>query len=212
MIWRDWNRVERLTLVGVIGTLLAAVAAWLVVPEIRTIISKPNIVSYPQNKSTESNVSKTNNLDITVITSHGNEEDLLNNIRNIHQVRKLEVTENDLVFSVAPRGVYGFGYGHSLQYGPGVIKLNRNNEFTKYEYHKLKDGVGEIIGFLSPDVASYIVREDRPAGFHATIYNKKWINAPALVSIPLNIINNSNNREVILDDGTRFYCLDIILK
>ncbi|ADN78375.1 hypothetical protein [Geobacter sulfurreducens] len=224
MIWKDWNRGERLSLVALIVGILAAIAAWLVVPEIRAFIGHSNDTSNVANISTPSAPTSPpqpprveTKKAIFTIADPAIDEQLRNKIRLLHQTSKMEATENELTFTVAPRGIYGFGYGFQLA-NIDRLKLSRDgNNFTHFEYHKLNDGTGELIGFISLDSAARISREDRPAGFQATIYNHKWSGAPTLVSVPLTLITKEDplevkDRNIVLDDGTHMSALDIILK
>lgn len=234
MFWRDWTRGERLALIGIIIMLLAAIAAWLVVPGFRAIfkLSSPSFEPPPPPpppaplpdplppppgtlNSTQPSVAN-RNIQIGSGTALNTGEQLKKNIRLTHNVRKLDITENGLPFNDAPRGVFGFYYAFSVL-NSEYIKLNRiNDDFTYFELHKLHDGTGEIIGFVSPDVASHLTREDRPAGYPVTLYNMKWPSATSIVSIPFNFIKAIKPSRTITieeeEEDVYFQALDITLK
>jgi hypothetical protein len=226
MIWRDWSRAERLSLIGIIIAMLAAVAAWLVVPEIRNIFNDtknksastssttlpiPATVAPAPNAAPVATIASSKS--IVSLSGPGGDQALRSRIRLSHQVKKLEVTDNELTFAVAPRGVYGFGYGWDIR---DITNLTLDRDETNsyyFEYHKLNDGAGELIGFVALDSASRLSREDRPSGFQLTVYNSRWSGAPILVSIPIDLITpDCKDRSIELDDGTHLDALDIKLK
>lgn len=221
MIWRDWNRVERISLVGIIVGLLAAVAAWLVVPEIRTIIGRANETKSgpiapglsPHNTTTAPWISPTK--PIVTLSEPGTEEELRANIRLSHQVRRLDVIENELRFSNAPRGVYGFVSQTNLILIETIgITLRREGDFSNsFEIHKLSDGTAELIGFLAQDTASRLSRDNRSPGLQITLYSSKWEGAPSIVSIPMGLLNQDfDPRTIHLNNESSILAIDITVK
>lgn len=127
-------------------------------------------------------------------------------------VRALDVVENELGLSAAPRSVYGFAHVNKFSCFSDSLILCRKNGGYLWEFHKMQDASVRIIAFVSSDVAAMIQREDRPSGFRATIYNFMWSNAPVLVSLPLVLLNRDkcNTRNIELSDEETVQALDII--
>jgi hypothetical protein len=100
----------------------------------------------------------------TMATKNSSEskQQLRDDIRILHGVKKLEPVDNELTFIKAPNGVYGYAYVSSLG-DLSYLELNCNeSSFSSFfEIHKKNDGTCEIIGFVSPDVASHLSRSDR---------------------------------------------------
>ena len=82
--------------------------------------------------------------------------------------------------------------------------------------HKKIDGSCEIIGFVSPDVASHLSRSDRQKNYSFTLYNHTWSVAPNIVSIPLKAIDLSQttieSRTIPPENGKHIEAFDITLK
>lgn len=53
MFWRDWSRSERLSLISIVFGVLAATAAWYVVPEFRLLFGLPSASNAPPTSRSE---------------------------------------------------------------------------------------------------------------------------------------------------------------
>ena len=149
----------------------------------------------------------------TFVSANGlNEEEQRQMIRQQHNVRRMEAVENELKYSVAPRNIYGFTSSMRL-YNPSGIILHRGFSHSQaFEIHKMNDGTGRLIGFVSTDVAVHIQRDNRPSEFPITIYNRKWSEAPTMAIIPTSYIKSDySGRRIVLDSDTILRALDITL-
>jgi hypothetical protein len=189
---------------AVIGGIFAIIAA--VVGALLVQHNKPGMVPNPVVSNSAPIVTPA-----PIVTA--TDEEQRQRMRQQHNVRRMEVLENELKFSVAPRGIFGFTQTVFI-YDPSHLKLKREfSESLDFEIHKMTDGNGQLIGFVSPDTAVKLQRDDRPAKFLVTIYNSMWSGASIIVPIRLSDIQKGySDRTIQLDDNTRIRALDATLK
>jgi hypothetical protein len=209
---------------AVIGGVFAIIAA--VVGALVTNFAKPEqkqtaILESPRSVAAVPNIyERPSGADITSarkepgsVVQADEEDQLRRRLREEHGVRLIEIAENQLKFSAAPRKVYGFDQPMEI-HDSNFLQLNR--EFSRsiqFEFHKMSDGKGEIIVFVSPDVATMLNRTDRPPGFRATLYNRMWVSAPVIDSIPLNALSKEyEERTIKFDNNNEVLALDVIIK
>lgn len=164
---------------------------------------------FPNNKKAEQVTQVFPNQKKADSVTETEEEKLRRQLRQEHGVRSLAITENELRFSVAPDGVYGFAQSIAF-HDSNFLQLER--EFLKrihFEFHKMSDGHGEIIVFVSPDVSTMLNRKDRPIGYPATLYNRMWAGASVIESIPLDALGNEYEKRTIYPDDEKILALDV---
>jgi len=134
-------------------------------------------------------------------------------LRQLHGVRKMEVLENKLMFSEAPRGIFGFAQAGFI-YDPSNLELNRDfRESLHFEIHVMSDGTGQLIGFVSSDAAVSLQSEDRPPRYRVTVYNRMWPGASTIVPIRFSRIQpDYSSRSIEIGDATRAKALDVTLR
>lgn len=142
------------------------------------------------------------------------DEELRQGMRQQHNVRRMEIIENELKFSVSPRGIFGFAQESFLE-DTSNLKLHRDFTYRGlyFEIHKMSDGKGHLVGFASPDIAVKLQREDCPSNFPITIYSCKWSGASNIISIPLSKIKSGySGRDIKPDNNISVRALDVTLK
>ncbi len=132
----------------------------------------------------------------------------LNDIRKSHDVKQIDPSQNELRMSQLPSGVFGFVYPSGFDH-PTSLEVYRDFRFPYFEVHKLRTGQVTLIGFVGPDTAHYLVREDRPAQIQLTLYNVAWSDATALVSLPFERIQGESHARYIKIGDNDMRALDL---
>ena len=151
----------------------------------------------------------------TVAVSAGNPGDIetaFEEIRREHGVKELDVADNELKLSLAPRGTYSFANPTSLFLLDTPI-IDRKSTSDDFEIHKLENGKAELVGFVSPDVADHLRRDDNSAKMSFTLYNKAWSRASNIVSVPLDHSRiKTIGRTIPVDENNNVKALDLTAK
>ncbi|MDI3462672.1 MAG: hypothetical protein OJF50_001493 [Nitrospira sp.] len=123
-----------------------------------------------------------------VIETAGSEAELRRHMRVKNHVA--ELSTGTIRFSEAPIGSFGFIAPQSL--GMALVTQSPDLELERvasplnaYEIHKVADGNGLLIGFMSADAASQISRGERPKNLRIALYSNSVDKAPTIVAVPL---------------------------
>lgn len=123
-----------------------------------------------------------------VIETAGSEAELRRHMRVKNHVA--ELSTGTIWFSEAPIGSFGFIAPQSL--GMALVTQSPDLELERvasplnaYEIHKVADGNGLLIGFMSADAASQISPGERPKNLRIALYSNSVDKAPTIVAVPL---------------------------
>jgi hypothetical protein len=97
-------------------------------------------------------------------------------LRREHNVRSLRAEEEGLAFKKLPGGVYGFTYAPATE-----TPLFSHRSYHSFEYHKLADGSGRLIGYCSPEDFAKMQSLGQPV--EIVLYPDPWENATQLTFI-----------------------------
>jgi hypothetical protein len=123
-----------------------------------------------------------------VIETAGSEAELRRHMRVKNHVA--ELSTGTIRFSKAPIGSFGFiapqSLGMALVTQSPDLELEREaSTFNAYEIHKVADGNGLLVGFMSTDAASQISPSERPKNLRIALYSNSVDKAPTIVAVPL---------------------------
>ena len=123
-----------------------------------------------------------------VIETAGSEAELRRHMRVKNHVA--ELSTGTIRFSEAPIGSFGFiapqSLGMALVTQSPDLELEREaSTFNAYEIHKVADGNGLLVGFMSTDAASQISPSERPKNLRIALYSNSVDKAPTIVAVPL---------------------------
>ena len=123
-----------------------------------------------------------------VIETAGSEAELRRHMRVKNHVA--ELSTGTIRFSEAPIGSFGFiapqSLGMALVTQSPDLELERvASTFNAYEIHKVADGNGLLVGFMSTDTASQISPSERPKNLRIALYSNSVDKAPTIVAVPL---------------------------
>lgn len=123
-----------------------------------------------------------------VIETSGSEAELRRHMRVKNHVA--ELSTGTIRFSEAPIGSFGFLAPQSL--GMALVTQSPDLELERvastvnaYEIHKIADGNGLLIGFMSADAASQISPGERPKNLRIALYSNSVDKASTIVAVPL---------------------------
>lgn len=123
-----------------------------------------------------------------VIETAGSEAELRRHMRVKNHVA--ELSTGTIRFSEAPIGSFGFIAPQSL--GMALVTQSPDLELERvasplnaYEIHKVADGNGLLIGFMSADAASQISPSERPKNLRIALYSNSVDKASTIVAVPL---------------------------
>jgi len=124
-----------------------------------------------------------------VIETVGSEADLRQQMRVKNHVA--ELSNGTMRFSEAPLGSFGFiapqPLGMALVMQTPDLQLERvASTSNAYEIHKIADGNGLLVGFMTREAASQISPSERPKNLHIALYSNSVDDAPTIVAVPLN--------------------------
>lgn len=143
-------------------------------------------------------------------------EMLLDSIRIKHGVRQLLLLESGLPLNELPALTYFFMSGVYLRVAPtedfSVIlqrEVDRLNPYNSYfELHKISENVIYLLGFASEE--SYIRATKNGSSLKTlTIFSRAVSGFDYLVVTPIQMIAESNYRDISFDDGSTVKVLDI---
>lgn len=124
-----------------------------------------------------------------VIETVGSEAELRQQMRVKNHVA--ELSSGTMRFSEAPLGSFGFIAPQSL--GMTLVMQNPDLQLERvastsnaYEIHKIADGNGLLVGFMTREAASQISPSERPKNLHIALYSNSVDDAPTIVAVPLN--------------------------
>lgn len=125
---------------------------------------------------------------VIVIETAGSEAELRGHMRVKNHVA--ELSTGTIRFSEAPIGSFGFiapqSLGMALVTQSPDLELERvASTFNAYEIHKVADGNGLLVGFMSTDAASRIFPSERPKNLRIALYSNSVDKAPTIVAVPL---------------------------
>ncbi|MBS0181343.1 MAG: hypothetical protein JSS39_03005 [Nitrospira sp.] len=123
-----------------------------------------------------------------VIETAGSEAELRQHMRVKNDVA--ELSTGTIRFSEAPIGSFGFIAPQSL--GIALVTQSPDLELERvaptsnaYEIHKVADGNGLLVGFMSAEATSQITPSERPKNLRIALYSNVVEKAPAIVAVPL---------------------------
>lgn len=123
-----------------------------------------------------------------VIETAGSEAELRQHMRVKNDVA--ELSTGTIRFSEAPIGSFGFIAPQSL--GIALVMQSPDLELERvastsnaYEIHKVADGNGLLVGFMSAEATSQITPSERPKNLRIALYSNVVEKAPAIVAVPL---------------------------
>ena len=124
------------------------------------------------------------------IDASGTETELRRQLRVKNGVVELAPTNPKVLFSQAPTGAYGFiaprMLGLALVTQSPDLGLERTaSAMNAYEIHKLADGSGMLIGFVTPDLVTSVVASQRPKTVRLALYSNPSDQATLIVAVPL---------------------------
>lgn len=124
------------------------------------------------------------------IDASGTEAELRRQLRAKNGVVELAGTHPTVLFSQAPTGAYGFiaprMLGLALVTQSPDLGLERTaSAVNAYEIHKLADGSGMLIGFVTPDLVPNVVASQRPKTVRLALYSNPSNQATHIVAVPL---------------------------
>ncbi|MDF0675013.1 MAG: hypothetical protein P0120_11855 [Nitrospira sp.] len=123
-----------------------------------------------------------------VIETAGSEAELRQHMRVKNDVA--ELSTGAIRFSEAPIGSFGFIAPQSL--GMALVTQSPDLELERvastsnaYEIHKVSDGNGLLVGFMTREAASQISPNERPKNLRIALYSNSVEKAPIIVAVPL---------------------------
>lgn len=184
------------------------------------IFYKPEI-SKEENSSIKNNESLQNNnflitaSKINSVSTSTNAQ--LDNIRKEHGLRQLLPLESDLSITELPLKTYFYISSVYLRVSPhenfSEILNARVNRFWSYndlyfEVHKISQEDIYLIGFISEE--SYIkLNKKNTTPINLTMFPRQVYNADYLIILPIQVIAESNVRDITFDDGSEVSVIDI---
>lgn len=125
-----------------------------------------------------------------VIETTGSEAVLRQQLRTKNGVTELAAAAPGTRFSLAPTGSFGFIPPQALAMAlvtqsPDLIMERAQPAGNAFEIHKLADGSGMVVGFVSPDVLPQLAPILRPRTVRITLYSNPSDKAPHIVAVPL---------------------------
>lgn len=114
-------------------------------------------------------------------------------LRKRHNATPLPDVESGKNFIEIPVYSYSFADGFSLLHKqtPDYLKMPGLNR--DFEAHKLGDGTGVVLGYVSPE-SLIRLREGIPKDAELTLYSQAWREAPNLVAIPFSKLRCDRHR------------------
>lgn len=100
-------------------------------------------------------------------------------LRREHGVRRVTSAEEGTAADGLPRGVYGFTASPALASPLFEARRARN-----FEIHHLANGTVALVGFVTPDEASQLMRADLDKPVSVTVHPDLEGNATTIVSLP----------------------------
>ncbi|HEY6085845.1 MAG TPA: hypothetical protein VIU63_10645 [Nitrospira sp.] len=117
----------------------------------------------------------------------GSEQDLRTQLRAKNGV--IELNTARARFSQAPTGSFGFiapqVLGLALVTQSPDLEMERVSPSNGYEIHKLADGNGMLVGFLSREILSQVTPSQRPKNVRIILYSTPSEKAPYIAAVPL---------------------------
>ena len=126
--------------------------------------------------------------EVVVIETVGSESGLRKQMRDKNKVAELGVP--NALFSRAPTGSFGFIAPHLLgialvTQSPDLMLERMAPVANAYEIHKLADGDGLLLGFVSKELIPQITPADRPKSIRINLYSASSEKAPYIAAVPL---------------------------
>ena len=127
---------------------------------------------------------------VVSIDASGSEAELRRQLRAKTGVAELAAGIPKVLFSQAPTGAYGFiaprVLGLALVTQSPDIGMERTAPtMNAYEIHKLADGNGMLVGFVTPDVMTSVTPSERPKTVRLALYSNPSEQATLIVAVPL---------------------------
>lgn len=123
-----------------------------------------------------------------VIDTAGSEQELRKQMRAKNGV--IELTATSTRFSAAPTGSFGFIAPHFL--GMALVTQSPDLALERvppaanaYEIHKLADGSGMLVGFITPDLTPQVTPANRPHHIRIALYSNPSEKMPYIAAVPL---------------------------
>ncbi len=125
-----------------------------------------------------------------VIEATGSEAALRHQLRAKNAVTELAANASGTRFSLAPTGSFGFIPPQALAMAlvtqsPDLVMERIQPAGNAYEIHKLADGSGMVVGFVSHDALPQLAPILRPRTVRITLYSNPSDKAPHIVAVPL---------------------------
>lgn len=123
-----------------------------------------------------------------VLDAAGSEKELRARLRQKIGVAELAVPQSK--FSEAPTGSFGFiapqPLGMALvTQSPDLLMSRVAPVANAYEIHKLADGSGLLIGFITKDLVPHVTPANRPHHVRIALYSTPSDKAPLIAAVPL---------------------------
>ena len=124
------------------------------------------------------------------IETAGSEVELRRQLRDKNGVSALSSSATGIRFSVAPTGSFGFITPRLL----GLALVTQSPDLpleqtapaaNAYEIHKLADGSGMLVGFVSADMKPLLTPSQRPKNVRLRLYSNPSDKAPHIAAVPL---------------------------
>ena len=124
------------------------------------------------------------------IETTGSDVELRRQLRDKNGVSALSSSAPGIRFSVAPTGSFGFitprllGLALVTQ-SPDLPLEQTASAANAYEIHKLADGSGMLVGFVSADMKPLLTPSQRPKNVRLRLYSNPSDKAPHIAAVPL---------------------------
>lgn len=131
-------------------------------------------------------------------------------LRAGRHLRPIRDVENDCPWSSIPRNRYAFASPVDVTACQGrnfadCVKAYRKRHPRYIEVHKLADGTLELVGYASEEVASLIDQDGPTKATRATVFSKRWSQAPEIVHIPSGVVSIGSTQDHV-KGGSRLEC------
>lgn len=176
---RPWNRGEKLAATAVLVAVVGLPAAYLVVPEVRTILHLDR--------------------DVPTAGSPAIFANTLDEMRRRDRVERMKETESEKPISEIPVGSFGFADLVRLEHSYlEVIRLNPHAPEGRFELHKLGNGQIKLVAYVGPETVDRL-RSGLSKGETVTLCSDSWTEASNLVAIPIESLDCPRSRTLSLD-------------
>ncbi len=190
-----WSRGEKIAAWTLIIGLLALIAAFLVVPEVRRFLRlerQPS--SIPTPTTTPATADK-----VFGVSAESVEE-----LRKHNNVTRMKDAESGRMLSEIPAGSFGFADDIEIRRSLRDSRIEKlalapHAPDDRFELHKLLDGQIELVGYVGPETLEH-VRSGLSQGEAITFFSDTWTDAANIVAVPLARLSCSRGRTLSLDD------------